>query len=183
MRAVRGRIPLSRGEEFWMRWAGMGATSESKPIQLARRKQTRGACTICTGTCRNGAGIFTRTTRDDPQPTPRDRRRARSECTAAAVGSTAPSSADRRSAPGARRATGAAAWASAPLQFPWVGRPREDRHQADETAILQAVNSILRLPPRRPECFSFAALARLISRSSISSVTSHFAGSGSRLPA
>jgi hypothetical protein len=37
-----------------------------------------------------------------------------------------------------------------------------------------------RIPVLQPECFSFAALARLISLSSIASVTAHIAGSGSR---
>lgn len=47
----------------------------------------------------------------------------------------------------------------------------------------QARNPIRRPPVLRPECFSFAALVRRISRTSSFSVTIHLAGSGSRLPA
>lgn len=42
---------------------------------------------------------------------------------------------------------------------------------------IQAVNPILRPLPAFPPCFSFAALIRRISRISIFSVTSHYAGS------
>ena len=49
--------------------------------------------------------------------------------------------------------------------------------------VAQTLNPILRPFLVFPPCFSFAALVRRISRTSSFSVTSHFAGSGSRLPA
>ena len=80
-------------------------------------------CMICTELSLSGVATGMGTTRAELRPTLQVRLRARSACSAAAVGATTPRSAVLRTASWSRRTPGSASWASGSPQFLQGGSP------------------------------------------------------------
>ena len=112
-RAARGRRRNTVSETVipsWVITPGTTRTLETRHILLAVRSRMRGVCMTCTATCLSGVRTGTAITRAVRRPIRLVLHRARTGCTGAAVGSSAPSPAVRRPATGARLTPRSTTW-------------------------------------------------------------------------
>ena len=123
------RYSFGDDQDQLVRMRGTRTTPAAKRTRWGRKSRTPADSATSTGTCGSGAriGTATDTTRPRRWTIRRARPRARTACTAAAVGSTAPGSAARRFASAACPECATPTSACASARLPRKRLPRRDR--------------------------------------------------------